>query len=329
MVEPAFFQRPLVQRARVGVAGEERFPTEEQDEQLQTVTALGFGECEQVLVVAGKVEQRGKVDLEELFRDGPGALEIEPPARAIGQDAPAKMAGREIVHASQIAKHLGGGRDSLSPASGPAIEGPEPALGLDHRKSKLVTLPLLGEGVGAVLRRIVGEQQSVGNVFPAPGREVLLAQARRPAEPVQDGPDQVVLGLAFVGRVRDREAVEYRSKRSFEVVERRIVEGQPIRRSGNGFGEEITREQATLERFPDIHPRAVLQPDLLLLAGPSRDANGLLVETFHRRMHDVSIVLVEKRSRRRHHPPSATRRKDSEYDARMLPRSRSLRCRCW
>jgi len=70
-----------VQRARVGVAGEERFPAEEQDEQLQSVAALGLGEREQALVVAGKVEQGGKVDLEELFRDGPGALEIEPPAR--------------------------------------------------------------------------------------------------------------------------------------------------------------------------------------------------------------------------------------------------------
>lgn len=221
------------------------------------MTALGFGERAQALVVTRKVEQGGKVDLEELFRDGPGALIVESPSRAVGQDAQAKVAGREIVHTSQIAKHLGRGRDSLSPASGAAIEGPEPALGLDDRKSKLVTFPLLGESVGPVLRHIVSEQQSIGNVFPAPEREILLAQARPPAEPVQDRPDQVVLGLALVGRVRGREAVEYRSKRSFEGVERRIVEGQPVGRPRNGFGEEITGEQAALERFPPTFTRAL------------------------------------------------------------------------
>ena len=128
--------------------------------------------------------------------------------------------------------------------------------------------------VGAVLRRIVGEQQSVGNVLPATECEVLLAQARRPAEPVQDGPDQVVLGLALVRSVRGREAVEYDSNRRFEVVERGILKGQPVGRPGDGFGEEITGEQAALERFPDIPPRAVLQPDL-----PSRrDRAGMLTD---------------------------------------------------
>ena len=66
-MEPTLVERALVEGARIGVAGEKGFPAKEQDEQIQTMTALGFGEREEPLVVAGKVEQRREVDLEELL----------------------------------------------------------------------------------------------------------------------------------------------------------------------------------------------------------------------------------------------------------------------
>ena len=280
-MEPALVERPLVQGARVGGAGEKRFPAEEEDEQFQPMAALGFGEREEVLVVAGEVEDGRKVNLEELLRDGPGALVVEPPARAIGEDAPAKISGSQVVHAPQVAEHLSRGCDPLPLASGAAVEGPKPALGLDHRDSDFVTPPLLPEAVGAIFHRVGGEQESVGDVLPAPWGEVLLAETCRPAEEaMQDGPDQVVLGLALVGGVRGRKTVECRPERGIEVVELRIVELRPIGRLDSGLGEEIAGEQTALEYVPDTHARMVPKPDLSL-AEPTRDANGLRAGTIH------------------------------------------------
>ena len=164
---------------------------------------------------------------------------IESPARAVGQHAPAEASGREIVHTPQIAEHLSRRCKPLTPASGSAVEGSKPALGLDYGESEFVTPPFLGEAVGAVLGRIVSEQQSVGNVIATTKGEVLLAKARGPAEAMQDGPDQIVLRLALIRGIRGREAIEQQPDRGFEGVERRIVERQPIGRLDDGLSEKI------------------------------------------------------------------------------------------
>ena len=155
--------------ARVGGAGEEGFPAEEEDEQLEAVAAFGLGEREEAIVVAGEIENGREVDFEELLGDGPGSLIVQPPARAVRQDAPAKLSGGQVVHTPEIAEHLGRGRGPLLLVPGAAVDGPEPALGLDHRDPERVTPPLLPESVGPILRSVVGEQQPVGNVAPAPG----------------------------------------------------------------------------------------------------------------------------------------------------------------
>ena len=67
LVETAFFERTQMKGTRVGLPGEKGLPAEEQDEQLQSVAALGLGECEEVVVVAWKIEDGRQVDLEELL----------------------------------------------------------------------------------------------------------------------------------------------------------------------------------------------------------------------------------------------------------------------
>ena len=83
---------------------------------------FGFGEGEQPLVVAGKIENRREIDFKELLRDGPGALVIEAPLGTVRKNPPAEFAGTQIVHAPKIAKHLGRRRVFLAPAAGAAVE---------------------------------------------------------------------------------------------------------------------------------------------------------------------------------------------------------------
>ena len=78
-VEPRVFDGPLVKRARIGRPRDERRPPEDEREHGEPVTTLVGREGKQPFVVAGEVEKRREVELEELLRDGPGSLIIEPP----------------------------------------------------------------------------------------------------------------------------------------------------------------------------------------------------------------------------------------------------------
>ena len=109
------------------------------------------GEGEQAVIVAGEIEKRREIDFEEVLRDGPSTLVIEPPPCTVGEDAPSQLAGRQIVHAPKVAEHLSRGRVFLAPATGAAVERAQPALGLDDRETELIALPFLGEAIGTVL----------------------------------------------------------------------------------------------------------------------------------------------------------------------------------
>ena len=170
------------------------------------MAARGSVEREQTVVVAGQVQNRRQVDLEKLFRDRKRALPVEPPDIPVGQDAPAQPAIRQVVGPAQIAQHLGGRRRRFAGLRRPAVERPAPSLRLDDGEAELVALPFLKETVGPVLALLIGEQEAVRHIHHSLGREVLLAQPFGPAELPQHGPDQVVLGLALVGRPRGREA---------------------------------------------------------------------------------------------------------------------------
>ena len=159
--------------AFVGRAGQEGLAPEDQRKQPERVAALRRAEGEEAFVVAGEIEDRREIDLEELFGHRPGALVVEPPACAVGENTPTERARREIVDASQIAQHLGRWRRLLAGSPGVAVERTQPALGLHDRKTELVAPPLLGEAVGPALRRIVCKQQTVRHVRHAAGAQVL------------------------------------------------------------------------------------------------------------------------------------------------------------
>ena len=124
---------------------------------------------------------------------------------------------------------------------------------LYHRKAVLVTPPLLGEGVGAALRCFVREQQAVRHVLAAGCTQILLPQARRPAQGRENGPDQVVFGLALVGRTSEGEAIEDSPQRGSEGFERSVVERLPVGRLGNRVTQKIVGEEAALECGVEAH----------------------------------------------------------------------------
>ena len=68
LVETAFVEHSLMEGTRVGRPGKKGFTTKEQYVQLQPMAALGLGEREEAIVVAGKIEDGRQVDFEELLR---------------------------------------------------------------------------------------------------------------------------------------------------------------------------------------------------------------------------------------------------------------------
>ena len=125
--------------------------------------------------------------------------------------------------------------------------GAQPALGLHHREAKLVAFALLGEAVSPVLCCFVREQQAVRHILSAICAQVLLSQAHRPPEPCEDGPDQIILGLAFVGRCGGQESVADRAQRSLKVFNRPVVQYLPVGQFGDGGAKEIAGEEAPLK----------------------------------------------------------------------------------
>ena len=105
-----------MKRARIGRPRDERRPPEDEREHGEPVTTLVGREGKQTFVVAGEVEERREVELEELLRDGAGSLIIEPPPGAVGEDAPAQRARGQVIDPPQVAQHLGRGRGVLPPA---------------------------------------------------------------------------------------------------------------------------------------------------------------------------------------------------------------------
>ncbi len=248
-VESAFLDGTLVAGPRVGRPGKKGLAPEDEHEHLQPMAPFGFGEGERAFVVAGKIEKRCEIDFEELFRDGAGTLVIEPPPGAIRENAPAEFAGRQIVYAPKIAEHLSRGGVFLTPATRTAVERPEPALGLDDRETKLITLPFLGETVGAVLRRSVREQQAIGRILSPVSGEVLLPQTRRPPELHENRPDQIVLGLALIGRTGNREAIENIPHGGFEGDKRFVPDIPPVVEMRDRSRKDIICEETSLQGF--------------------------------------------------------------------------------
>ncbi len=197
---------------------EEGVTREDQGEDLEPMPALVIGWREQSAIVTGGRQKAREVDLEEILRDGPRALEIEPPTRAVRQNAPAQGATRQVLDAAQIVQHLCGGRRFFPASAGLAVERPRPTPRFHDGAAQFVALPILAKGIRARLGFGVGEQNAVGNIVAAKSGKVLLPQAMEPTKGLQNWPDQFVFGLGLVWTPR-RERCPFR-----QVVERLIQE---------------------------------------------------------------------------------------------------------
>src|SRR6202035_3462316 len=99
----------------------------------------------------------------------------------------------------------------------------------NHGQAEPVAPPLLREGVGLHLPCIVLEEKPVGHVLAAARREILLAKARRPSQPGQDRPDEVILGLALIRGLRGRKSLEYAPEIQTKGFNGSIINMRPVR----------------------------------------------------------------------------------------------------
>ena len=95
----------------------------------------------------------------------------------------------------------------------------------------------------------------VRHVFAAVGGEILLPEAGCPSESRQHWPDQIILGLALVGRQLRREAIEQATQRGLEVCESLVGQVPPVAKLGDRFSKEVLGEQTPLEGPDRRHPR--------------------------------------------------------------------------
>ena len=88
--------------------------------------------------------------------------------------------------------------------------------------------------------------------------KVLLPKTRRPPELRKDRPDQIVFGLAFIGRTGDGEDVENVPGGGFEGVELTIIDNLSVGCSDDRFANKIVGEKTSMERIIDTHAAAIL-----------------------------------------------------------------------
>ena len=87
-VEFAFFKGFFMEGARISPRRHECLAAEHKVEDLQPVTAISLIEREKPVIVPWQVQDRGDVEFEELLGYRSRTREIQPPLRAVGQNAP-------------------------------------------------------------------------------------------------------------------------------------------------------------------------------------------------------------------------------------------------
>ena len=167
-----------------------------------------------------------------------GAAVVEAPDAAVGQDAPADAPVRVDIRRRQVAQDLRVRRAALALLlfvarvqrhAEPFALGDGKGIGVSLR-SRL--------GRGACLRLGIAEQQMVGNVLVAVA--ALLRQEVAPAEQIQQGADQLLLGRGLVDRVK--------AGRIVEQTERLRAEGLDLRGLRQGFLPGVGVENAFFEK---------------------------------------------------------------------------------
>jgi hypothetical protein len=241
--------------ALAAMVGQEGGAAEQQDEQLEGVSTPGgvVGEglgalVEEVEIAAGTAERLAEVDFQEVLGDGEGSAEIEPPMAAVGEDAPAEVAFRDVSDPTQVAEHLRRGHAFFRlPPGLLAVEHAVPALGLDDAQAVLEALPG-AQGGGLGLRLGAPEEEGVGHVLPGGGRQVLLHGQIGPAHRLQNGVDQFLLGLSLRGVLEPGQPRKQRLEGVSLGLDRRLLQRGPGRRLADALEQEVAGEQIAVEQ---------------------------------------------------------------------------------
>ena len=249
-VQPSLAERIGMERL-IGVVprlGQKGGAAEELEEQLQAVSRWQFIEF---ALRPRYVQQRGEVDLEELFGTRAGVLPVQPPDHAVGQQAPLDAAVGDDVDAAQVAQHLRRRRARIERIDGfTAIERTAPAFGLEDRKAVAIAPVVLRFGYRTRLGCRVREQEAIGHVFAMLRRQVHLRQrVICPAQFGQHPFDDQLFGLRLVDR---RGRIERRvdgGKRVAETIACVVTQGLPRRRLLNTALEEVLGEKLALHRL--------------------------------------------------------------------------------
>ena len=165
----ALAQGAFVQVAAGGIAVREGATVEEQDEQLQGVTAFVRAGLEQVVIVAGQAQRRRQVDFQKLVGHRTRPLPVQPPLGAVAENPPTQVASGQVVRTAQIAEHLRRGCQGFAAPPGGAVQGLQPTFGLHQRGADGVAGRSLRDPKGTVLCGLVGEQQAIRHVLAAGG----------------------------------------------------------------------------------------------------------------------------------------------------------------
>jgi len=221
---------------------------EQQVEDAQEVLAAATLRAFEIELDGADAGERRQVQLLELLGTRPGALPVEAPQAAVGEDAPANGAVGHGLGAGQIAQHLRGrralGQEALRAALLlAAVERTPPALGFEDGDAVAVAARLLRARLGRGLGRLVREQQQVRHVAATAAGGGLLRQVVLPAQGFEHRLDQILLGGGLVGGAGHREAVQQAPDLGGEAVDVGLVEILPGRRLGDALGQEVPGEQ--------------------------------------------------------------------------------------
>jgi len=83
------------------------------------------------------------------------------------------------------------------------------------------------------------KEQSIRYVYAALWRQVLLAKGLCPTKRFKNWPDQIVLCLAFVRRLRSWEAIKVSANALTELIKISVAKRVPFRNILDGFGQEV------------------------------------------------------------------------------------------
>ncbi len=201
---PPLIEGEQVEATAIGPQLDERGAAEHERENAEPVVARALVALGQQVGERGSIDQARQVDLEIFLQARLGALVVEPPQPAVGENAPLNAPVGERLGARQVAKHLARWHLALDVALpcalGGAVKRAVPALVLDDRDAVTEPRVLPGLGERARLRGRIREQKHVGNVGAALARGSGLHQPQIPvpADRFQDAEDQVLLGLCLI-----------------------------------------------------------------------------------------------------------------------------------